>query len=132
MEVYLYICMYIMPDSIFYLYIMPDGIFYDSMGWRMTEFSFFFLGVVIAVSTVTVLTPVSCFYMTSFNYGAKKARDVGLTCRCHLSNIKPDSIFYDSMRWGMTQFFFLSGDNRCLQIDGFSLNTISPVGMGKT
>ena len=35
--------MYIMPDSIFYLYIMPDGIFYDSMGWRMTEFSFFFL-----------------------------------------------------------------------------------------
>ena len=43
--------------------------------------------------------------MTSFNYGGKKARDAGLTCRCHLSNIMPDSILYDSMGWGMTQFF---------------------------
>ena len=51
-----------------------------------------------------VLMPVSCYYMTPFNYGGKKARDVGLTCRCHLSNIMPDSIFYDSMGWGMTQF----------------------------
>ena len=49
--------------------------------------------------------------MTPFNYGGKKARDVALTCRCHLSNIIPDSIFYDSMGWGMTQFFvfFLVG-----------------------
>ena len=58
-------------------------------------------------TTITVLTPVSCYYMTSFNYGGKKERDVGLTGRCHPSNIKPDSIFYDSMEWGMTQFFFL-------------------------
>ena len=43
------------------------------------------------------LTPVSCYYMTSFNSGGKKGRDVGLTYRCHLSNIMPDSIFYDSM-----------------------------------
>ena len=50
-----------------------------------------------------MLTPVSCYYMTSFNYG-KKAREVGLTCRCHLSNIMFDSIFYDSMGWGTTQF----------------------------
>ena len=73
--------------------------------------------------------------MTSFNYGGKKARDVGLTCRCHLSNIMPDSIFYDSMGWGMTQFvFFLRGGNRCLpqhRRDGFSLITITPVSMGK-
>ena len=72
--------------------------------------------------------------MTSFNYGAKKARDVGLTCRCHLSNIMPDSIFYDSMGWGMIQFFFLRSGNHCLpqhRRDGFSLITITPVGMGK-
>ena len=37
--------------------------------------------------------------MTSFNYGGKKARDVGLPW----SNIMSDSIFYDSMGWGMTQ-----------------------------
>ena len=55
-----------------------------------------------------MLTPVSCYYMISFNYGGKKARDVGLTCRCHLSNIMPDSIFYDdSVEWGMTQSLLL-------------------------
>ena len=54
-----------------------------------------------------MLTPVSCYYMTSFNYGGKKVRDVGLTCRCHLSNIMPDSVFYDSLGWGMTRLFLL-------------------------
>ena len=44
--------------------------------------------------------------MTPFNYGGKKARDVALTCKCHLSNIMSDSIFYDSMGWEITQFFF--------------------------
>ena len=58
-------------------------------------------------TTITVLTPVSCYYMTSFNYGRKKARDIGLTCRCHLNNIMADSIFYDSMGWGMTQLLLL-------------------------
>ena len=90
-------------------------------------------------TTITVLTPVSCYYMISFNYGGKKARDVGLNCICHLSNIMSDSIFYDSMGWGMTQLlllllFFLRGGNRCLpqhRRDGFSLITITPVGMGK-
>ena len=49
----------------------------------------------------------------------------------------PDSIFYDTTGWGMTQFFclfFLRGGNRCLpqhRRDGFSLITITPVGMGK-
>ena len=42
--------------------------------------------------------------MVSFNYSDKKARDVGLTCRCHLSNIMSDSILYDSMEWGITYF----------------------------
>ena len=42
-------------------------------------------------TAIMALTPVSCYYMTSFNYGGKKARDVGLTCRCRLSNIMPDS-----------------------------------------
>ena len=58
-------------------------------------------------TAIMALTPVSCYYMTSFNYGGKKARDVGLTCGCHLSNIVPDSIFYDSMGWGITcRFLF--------------------------
>ena len=52
-----------------------------------------------------LLTPVSCYYMTPFNYDGKKTRDVGLTFRCHLSNIMPDSTFYDSMGWELTQFF---------------------------
>ena len=56
-------------------------------------------------TAIMALTPVSCYYMTSFNYGGKEARDVGLTCRCHLSNIMPDSIFYDSMGWGITCLF---------------------------
>ena len=91
-----------------------------------------------------VLTPVS------FNYGGKKARDIGLICRCHLSNIMPDSILYDGMGWGMTQFvflffclfdfvfflflFFFRGGNRCLsqhRRDRFSLITIAPLGVGK-
>ena len=92
-------------------------------------------------TTITVLAPVSCYYMTSFNYGGIKTRDVGLTCRCRLSNIMPDSIFYDSTGWGMTQlllllfFFFLRGGNHCLpqhRRNGFSLVTTTPVGMGKT
>ena len=53
-----------------------------------------------------VMTPVSCYYMTAFNYGGKKARDVGLTSRCHLSNIMADSIFYDSRGCNITLFFF--------------------------
>ena len=76
-------------------------------------------------TAIMALTPVSYYYMTSFNYGGKEARDVGLTCRCHLSNIMPDSIFYGSMGWGITFFFFFNfkGDNHCLPQhirDGFS------------
>ena len=48
-------------------------------------------------TAIMALTPVLCYYMTSFNYGGKEARDVDLTCRCHLSNMMPDRIFYDSM-----------------------------------
>ena len=51
-----------------------------------------------------MLKPVSCNHVTSFNYDDKKARDVGLTC-CHLSNIMPDSVFYESMRQEVTCFF---------------------------
>ena len=53
-------------------------------------------------TAIMELTPVSCYYMASFNYGGTKARDVGLNCRCHLGNIMPDTIFYDSMGWGIT------------------------------
>ena len=48
------------------------------------------------------MKPVSCDHVTSFNYDDKKARDVGLTCWCHLSNNMPDSIFHESMRQGIT------------------------------
>ena len=57
-------------------------------------------------TAIMVLTSVSCYYKTLCNYGGKKARDVHLTCRCHLSDIMPDSIFYDSMGWGITCLFF--------------------------
>ena len=88
-------------------------------------------------TAIMALTPVSCYYMTSFNYGGKEARDVGLTCRCHLSNIMPDSIFYDSMGWGITCLFFLKkGGNHCLpqhKRDGFTcLTIITLMALGKT
>ena len=40
-----------------------------------------------------MLKPVLRFQMISFNYGAKGVRDVDPACRCHQSNIMPDSIF---------------------------------------
>ena len=46
----------------------------------------------------------------------------------------PDSIFHDSMGWGITQFFSFSGGNHCLPQhtrDGFSVTTITPMGVGK-
>ena len=72
--------------------------------------------------------------MVSFNYGGKKTKDVGFTCGCHLSNIMPDSIFYDSKKRWITQFFCLNGGNHCPpqhRRNGFSLITITPMGMGK-
>ena len=46
-------------------------------------------------TVIKTLTPVSCYYMTSFKYGAKKATDIALTCRYLLSNIMPDSMGWD-------------------------------------
>ena len=44
-------------------------------------------------TSLRVLKPVLCFHMASFNYGAKRVRDVDPSCKCHQSNIMPDSIF---------------------------------------
>ena len=44
------------------------------------------------------LTSVSCYYMTSFNYDGKKARDLDLTCRCDLSNNA--QITWDQLAFG--------------------------------
>ena len=44
-------------------------------------------------TTFTVLKPVLCFNMTLLNYSSKMERDLDSTCRCHQSNIMPDSIF---------------------------------------
>ena len=80
------------------------------------------------------LTLVLCFYMTSFNYGGKNARDVALTYRCHLSNIMPHSIFYGGMGYGITSLF-CKGDNYCTpqhQRDGFNcLIIITQMDLGK-
>lgn len=66
----------------------------------------------------------------TFNYGQKEARVMSL------NNIRPDSIFYNSMGWGITCFsFFLKGDNHLLpqhEGDGFSLIIIAPVGVEKS
>ena len=43
--------------------------------------------------------------MTPFNYGAKGVRDVDPACRCHQSNIKPDSIFSVSITQCVTCLF---------------------------
>ena len=72
------------------------------------------------------MAPVSCYYMTPFNYGSKKARDVHLTCRCPLSNIMPDSIFYDSMGWGIA--FFV----RVINTVFLSIKEMDSDGLGKT
>ena len=62
-----------------------------------------------SATTIPVLMHFSCYHMTSFNCDGKRARDVGNTCRCHLSNIMADSIIYDSMGWGMIRgVFFVS------------------------
>ena len=84
-------------------------------------------------TTSTVVKPVSCYYITSFNYGGKKARDVGYACRRYMSNIMPNSIFYDSMGRRITQFFSLAvviSLHHHIK-DGFSLITITPMGVGK-
>ena len=94
------------------------------------EFSKSFLA-----TAIMSVTPVSCYWMTSFNYGGKEATDAGLTCRCHLSNIMPDIIFYDRMEWEITSFllffFFCKRVNDCLpqnQRDRFScLIIITPM-----
>ena len=56
-------------------------------------------------ATKTVLKPVSCDHLTSFNYDCKNTRDVDLTCWCNLSNIMSDSIFHEIMRQEITVFF---------------------------
>ena len=48
-----------------------------------------------------VLKPTLWNHVTSSNYDDKKARDVGLPCLYHLSNIYADNIFHESMRQGI-------------------------------
>ena len=78
-------------------------------------------------TAIMALTSVSCYYLTSFNYGGKKARDVGLSCRCYLSNVLPDSIFYDSMGWGITCGFFFFFFLRVITIVFLSIKEMDSV-----
>ena len=57
---------------------------------------------------VSLFISVSWNEITLFNYGGKKTRDVGITRRCHLSNIMLDGVLYDSMGLEITSFLFLS------------------------
>ena len=61
----------------------------------------------LATTTSVDACLVFVFHLTSFNYDGKGARDVGLTCRCHLSNLMPDSIFNDWWRQRITFFFLI-------------------------
>ena len=45
------------------------------------------------MTSLRVLKTVLCFHMTPFNYGAKDVRDADPACKCHQSNIMPDSNF---------------------------------------
>ena len=85
-------------------------------------------------TAIMALTPVSCYCMTSFYCNGKEGRDADLTCRCHLSNIMADSMFYDSIGWGITCPSF-KGDNHCLsqhERDGLScLIIITLMALGK-
>ena len=53
-----------------------------------------------------MLKSVACDHVTSFNYDGKKARDVGVTFWCRMSNIVPDSMLHESMRQGINVLFF--------------------------
>ena len=58
----------------------------------------------ILVTIITVYTHVLCDYVKSFNYDGKKARYVGFTCTCHVSNIMLDSISHESRGQWITYF----------------------------
>ena len=45
-------------------------------------------------------------HMASFNYDGMKARDVTFPFGCYLSNIRPKSIFHESMEQGITWGLF--------------------------
>ena len=42
-----------------------------------------------------MLKPDFVFHLTPFDYDAKGADSVDLTCKCHLSDVMSDSIFND-------------------------------------
>ena len=48
-----------------------------------------------SLAPTLVFTPVFIFHLTSFNCDSKEAWNIGLTFKCHLSNIMPDSTFND-------------------------------------
>ena len=86
------------------------------------------------VTTITVLKTLTCYYMISFNFGGKKARDVDLTCRPYcaiLCLIESPMILWN----GGWLIFFIRGGNRSLpqhRRDGFSLFAITLMGVRET
>ena len=72
--------------------------------WYLIVLYFLFHGLHFA-TTFRVLKPGLCFHTTPFNYGAKWVRDVYPACRCHQSNIMPDSIFIVNIAQYVTCLF---------------------------
>ena len=68
----------------------------------VTFFFFFLMGHPSRPPSRYCRLPYAIYCATSFNNSGKKARDIGLTFRQHLSNIMPDSIFHGSMFQGIT------------------------------
>ena len=70
-----------------------------SLPTKSWSHKFFKLSLEIAI---TMFKPVSYDHVKSFSYDDKKARDVGLTGWCRLSNIMLDNIFHEIIRQGIT------------------------------
>ena len=80
--------------------------FCHTLRYRVTIWLFCIFIVLHFATTLMVLKPLLCFHMKPFNYCAKGVRDVELACRCHQSNIMPDSMFSVNIAQCVTCFFF--------------------------
>ena len=57
----------------------------------------------LSLATNTIITPNVVFHLTLFRYDDKREMGVGLTYRCHLSNITSDSTYNNCRRQAMTK-----------------------------
>ena len=67
---------------------------------QRVAFCFYFI---LSLATNTIITPDVIFHLTLFHYDDKRETGVGLTYRCHLSNITSDSTYNKWRRQAMTK-----------------------------